>query len=100
MPEEKEWATLTPEEKREVRFKRWLEAPDVEFISPEARKAYRERVQRLQAVLLMKEPDRVPVSLMGGFFPIYYGGSTLHKIPKQKIYETIDYEICPWKSSV
>ncbi len=79
MPEEKEWAALTPEEKREVRFKRWLEAPDIEFISPDAKKAYSERVQRLQAVLLMKEPDRVPVSLMGGNFPIYYGGSTLHK---------------------
>jgi hypothetical protein len=76
---EKKWEELTPEEKREVRFKRWLEAPDVEFVSPEAKKAYRERVERLQAVLLMKEPDRVPVSLMGGSFPIYYGGSTLHK---------------------
>ena len=41
MQEGKEWAALTPEEKREVRFKQWLEAPDIEFISPEAKKINR-----------------------------------------------------------
>ncbi len=70
---------LTPEAKREERFRRWLEAPGVDFVSPEAKQAYRERVQRLQDVLLLKEPDRVPVSVMGGNYPIYYGGSTLHR---------------------
>ncbi|MFC2070698.1 uroporphyrinogen decarboxylase family protein [Chloroflexota bacterium] len=122
----KEWATLTPEEKRAERFKQWLEAPKVEFSSPEAKEAYRERVQRLQAVLLMKEPDRVPVSLMGGNFPIYYGGSTLYKamydyedlcrawrkffydfindtdtfsgpgIYSAKVFEAIDYKMYKW----
>ena len=75
----KEWSDLTPEVKREERFKQWLEAPGVEFSSPEARKAYRDRVKRLQDVLLLKEPDRVPVSLPLGNFPIYYAGTTLHK---------------------
>ncbi len=74
-----EWSKLTPEEKRDERFKRWLEAPGVEFVSPEANEAYRERVQRLQDALLMKEPDRVPVSAMGGNYALYYGGTTLHK---------------------
>jgi hypothetical protein len=126
MQEDKEWATLSPEEKREVRFKRWLEAPDVEFVSAEAKEAYKERVQRLQAVLLMKEPDRVPVSLMGGNYPIYYGGSTLQKamydyedlrrawmkffydfmndtdtfsgpgIYSAKVFEAIDYKMYKW----
>lgn len=74
-----EISRLTPEEKRKERFKRWIEAPGVNFISPEARRLYRERVQRLQDALLMKEPDRVPVSVMGGNYPLYYGGTTLHR---------------------
>jgi hypothetical protein len=77
---EKEWSELTPEEKRKRRFKRWLEEPGVEFSSIEAGKVYRERVKRLQDVLLLKEPDRVPVSLPIGNFPIYYAGSTLQKV--------------------
>src|SRR4030042_4231295 len=74
-----EGAKLTPEEKRTERFKRWLEAPGVAFNSPEAKQAYQERVQRLQDALLMKEPDRVPVSAMGGNYALYYGGTTLHE---------------------
>jgi len=76
---EKKWAELTPEEKREERFKQWLEAPGVKFSSQEAEQAYKERTKRVQDVLLMKEPDRVPVSLGGGNYAIYYGGSTLYK---------------------
>jgi uroporphyrinogen-III decarboxylase len=77
---EKKWEELTPEEKREERFKRWLEAPDIKFASPEAKKAYRERATRLMNVLLLKEPDRVPVSLPAGYFPAYYAGGTLQKV--------------------
>ena len=29
----KEWTEMTPEEKREVRFKRWLDAENVQFVS-------------------------------------------------------------------
>ncbi|HEY93993.1 MAG TPA: hypothetical protein G4O15_03545 [Dehalococcoidia bacterium] len=76
---DKELSKLTPEEKRAERFKRWLEAPGVEFNSPEAKQAYQERVQRLQDALLMKEPDRIPVSAMGGNYALCYGGTTLHE---------------------
>ena len=34
MTNEKKWADLSPEEKREERFKRWLSPADVEFKSP------------------------------------------------------------------
>lgn len=77
---ERKWQELTPEEKRDERFKRWLEAPDIEFKSPEAKKAYQERVARLSNAILLKEPDRVPVQLPVGNFPIYYSGSTLQKV--------------------
>jgi len=76
---EKKWAELTPEEKREERFKQWLTLPDVEFISPEAEKAYKERITRLSKAIRLQEPDRVPVMLPAGNFPIYYGGGTLQK---------------------
>ena len=74
---EKEWAKLTPDEKREERFKRWLSPPDVEFSSPEAEKAYKERVTRFIKTIKLEEPDRVPVMLPAGFLPAYYGGGTL-----------------------
>lgn len=74
------WSQLTPEQKREIRFKRWLEAPGVKFASPAAEKSYRERATRLTNTLLLKEPDRVPVQLPSGNFPAYYDGGTLHRV--------------------
>jgi len=77
---EKKWEELTPEEKRDIRFKNWLETPNIKFNSPEAKKAYQERITRLSNAILLKEPDRVPVQLPVGNFPIYYGGVTLQKV--------------------
>ncbi|HEY33369.1 MAG TPA: hypothetical protein G4O10_09750 [Dehalococcoidia bacterium] len=77
---DKKWEELTPEEKREERFKKWLAAPGVKFTSPEAEKAYKERVTRLGKAIRGEEPDRVPVQLPSGNFPAYYIGSTLQKV--------------------
>jgi len=77
MESEKKWAQLTPYEKQEERFKRWLEAAGVKFNSPEAKKAYQERVTRLIKVIKLEEPDRVPCFLPAGNFPAYYAGTTL-----------------------
>jgi uroporphyrinogen-III decarboxylase len=74
---EKKWPELTPNEKREERFKRWLSPTDVEFSSPEAEKAYERRVTRFIKAIKLEEPDRVPVMLPAGFFPAYYAGGTL-----------------------
>jgi len=74
---EKKWAELTPHEKQEERFKRWLSPRDVQFSSPEAEKAYKERVTRFIKAIKLEEPDRVPVMLPAGFIPAYYGGGTL-----------------------
>jgi uroporphyrinogen-III decarboxylase len=79
METEKKWEELAPQEKREKRFANWLEAPGVKFDSPEAKKGYRERVTRLIKALKRQEPDRVPVSLPAGSFPVYYAGADLHK---------------------
>jgi hypothetical protein len=78
---EKQWAELTPAEKRAARFKKWLSPPDIQFNSPEAEKAYKARVTRLINVIELKTlPDRVPVILPMGFLPAFYSGSSLQAV--------------------
>lgn len=73
------WSALTPEQKREERFKRWL-SPDIVFNSPEAEKLYKERTTRFIKAIKLEEPDRVPVLLPSGFFPAYYAGMNLQTV--------------------
>jgi len=68
---------LTSEQKREKRFGQWLSASDVQFKSPEAKNAYQQRVTRFIKVFKLEKPDRVPVILPAGSFPLYYAGMTL-----------------------
>jgi len=68
---------LTSEQKREKRFKRWLDAKEIEFKNPEAEKAYQQRVTRFIKAIKLEKPDRVPVILPAGSFPLYYAGITL-----------------------
>ncbi|MDH5695068.1 MAG: uroporphyrinogen decarboxylase [Dehalococcoidia bacterium] len=83
---EKQWEELSPDEKREALFQRWLSPQGVEFVSPKAEKAYKERITRIKDVIqLKKAPDRVPVVPIIGFFPAYNAGLT----PKDMMY---DYE--------
>jgi uroporphyrinogen-III decarboxylase len=77
---EKKWADLSPEEKREERFRQWLSAKDIRFASPEAERAYKERVTRFIKVIKLEEPDRVPVMLPAGFFPATYAGNSFKKV--------------------
>ena len=59
---EKKWEGLSPDEKKEELFKRWLSPPGVKFVSPKTEKLYKERVTRIKdAIQLKKMPDRVPV---------------------------------------
>jgi uroporphyrinogen-III decarboxylase len=72
----KEWSAMTPDEKREERFRRWLNPEGVKFNNAAAEKAYKERVTRFIKVMKLEEPDRVPVLLPAGTFPIYEAGMT------------------------
>jgi uroporphyrinogen-III decarboxylase len=76
----KEWSELTPEEKREERFKRWSAPSNINFSSPEAEKAYHSRLKRLADAYLMKEPDRVPAQLPFGILPAYWAGTDLKTV--------------------
>ena len=83
----KTWAELSPEEKREERFKRWLSPPGVSFASPQAEKAYKERVTRFTRAFKLQKPDRVPVILPAiGNYPAYYAGTDLRTV-------MYDYEV-------
>jgi hypothetical protein len=70
------WEKLTWQEKREERFKRWLNPPDVKFVSKEAENLYKQRVTRFIKAIKLEEPDRVPVILPTGNFPAYWAGCT------------------------
>jgi len=92
---------LSPEEKQEALFQRWLspkdpEGNDLQFQSPEAEKAYKETVTRIKdAIQLKKTPDRVPVCILHNWFPGFYAGMT----PQEVMY---DYDKCymAWKKFV
>jgi len=75
----KDWADLTPEEKRQERFQRWL-SPEVKFSSPEAEEAYKTRATRFIKAINLEEPDRVPVMLPAANLPAFYAGGNLKKV--------------------
>jgi len=74
------WKELSPDQKRQARFKRWLEAPGVKFDSKEAEKLYKTRLTRFIKAINLEEGDRVPCSLPVGYFPAYYCGYTLKDV--------------------
>ncbi len=74
------WEKLTWQERREERFKRWLNPKNVKFVSKEAEKQYQARVTRFIKAIRIEEPDRVPVMLPSGYFPAYYAGVSFHDI--------------------
>ena len=77
---EENWAKLSPDEKREARFKRWLSPPGVEFASKEAEKGYKERVTRFIKAFQLKKPDRVPCILPASNYAAYYAGMDLQTV--------------------
>jgi uroporphyrinogen-III decarboxylase len=77
MTTEKKWVELSPKEKLEERFKRWLSPSGVKFSSAEAEKGYKQRVTRFIKAISLEKPDRVPVMLPSGFYPAVYSGGTL-----------------------
>ncbi len=67
---------LRHEEKQEDIFQKWFSPPGISFESPEAEKAYHDRITRVKDAIQLKVPDRVPVYVSGGFFSAYYAGIT------------------------
>ncbi len=90
---EKKWEGMTPDEKQEELFARWMspkdpQGNDLKFQSPQTEKAYKERITRIKdAIQMRKLPDRVPVFVIPSFFPVYNAGLT----PREALY---DYDKC------
>jgi hypothetical protein len=76
----KNWGELTPEQKREERYKKWLAAPGVKFKNKEAETLYKQRVTRFIKAIKLEEGDRVPCMLPVGYFPAYYAGYDLKTV--------------------
>jgi uroporphyrinogen-III decarboxylase len=76
----KKWEEMTWQEKREERFKRWLNPGDVKFVSKQAEERYKARVTRFIKAIKMEEPDRVPCMLPTGYFPAHYAGVSFRTI--------------------
>ncbi len=70
----KSWAELTPEEKRQRRYDSWLNPEGVEFVSPEAEATYKARATRVADAYSLRTPDRVPVSMNMGWYPVAWAG--------------------------
>jgi Uroporphyrinogen decarboxylase (URO-D) len=76
---DKPWAQMTADERRAWRIDQWRN-PDIPFDSPEAEAAYKARVDRLVAAYNLEKADRVPVNLMGGFWPAEWAGMTPYDV--------------------
>ncbi len=76
----KQWMALTADEKKAQRFRWSLDTEGIKFISLDAEKAYKQRVQRFLDVYQVKEPDRVPVSTPPGHLPAYLDGTDFHTV--------------------
>jgi hypothetical protein len=72
---DKPWVEMTPAEKRAWRIDKWRN-PAMPFATPEAEADYKGRVDRLLACINLQEPDRVPVSLTTGWWPVHWAGIT------------------------
>src|SRR5512133_2207594 len=68
-------AELTPEQKLAGRLEAWRN-PGLPFESPEAEAEYKARIDRLIAAIQLRTPDRVPVNVNAGFWPVYRAGMT------------------------
>ena len=77
MEQEKQWADMSWQEKREVRFRKWLNPPNPNFKSPEAEKQYKARATRMMKAVKMEIPDRVPLHIPGQSMVAYNAGHTL-----------------------
>jgi hypothetical protein len=81
---EKKWEQMSADEKQEVAFQKLLspkdpEGNDLKFQSPEAEANYKASITRLKDAIQLKEPDRVPVTVLPSMFPFTNAGMTVEE---------------------
>ena len=58
----------------------WCAAPGADFIDEKAEEAYKRRARRVADVILLKVPDRVPITPSFGMFPALDNGFTCEEV--------------------
>ena len=81
---EKKWEEMSADEKQEEQFRKLLtpkdpEGKDLKFQGSEAEVAYKASINRIKDVIQLKKPDRVPVIIFPGMYPVNYAGITLQE---------------------
>jgi uroporphyrinogen-III decarboxylase len=64
-------------ELQDERFRKWLWAPGIHFVSSQAEEGYKARLTRIIRAIRVEEPDRVPCLLPAGQFPAPNAGITV-----------------------
>jgi hypothetical protein len=77
---EKKWEELSVFERQDQRLQAWASPDGAAFPSPDAEKAFKERAARVKDAIQLKQPDRVPVIALLGFFPAFYAGYTNEEV--------------------
>lgn len=78
------WNELTPKQRQQIRLDIWESGAGVEFASPEAETAYKERARLIRdAFELGKKPKRVPVYSIVGV----YAQRRVGLVPKDNFYD-------------
>jgi hypothetical protein len=72
------WKEMTPQQKQQWRLHNFVNGAGINFTNAEAKKNYMIRAQRFADAYLIKEPDRVPVSLPAGDLPFLQYGLNAH----------------------
>ncbi|MFA5309994.1 MAG: uroporphyrinogen decarboxylase family protein [Dehalococcoidales bacterium] len=79
-----EWKNMTPDERQEAMFAKWISPDGAKYASPQAEKDYKARATRIKdAIQMKKKPDRVPLFILPSFWPATYVGLT----PKDVMYD-------------
>jgi hypothetical protein len=80
---------MTADEKRAWRIDKWRN-PDVPWTSPEAEATYKARCDRLIACWELREPDRVPININAGGWPVNRAGLTPYDAMTDKVAQAME----------
>ncbi|MBN2392054.1 MAG: uroporphyrinogen decarboxylase [Anaerolineae bacterium] len=80
----KEWAKMSADEKQEAAFQKLLAPKDptgnnLQFQSAEAEASYKASIRRIKDAIQLREPDRVPVTVLPSMFPYLNAGMTVEE---------------------
>jgi hypothetical protein len=67
-------------DKTQERLERWCSAPGITFENSEAEEAFKNRTKRMANAVLLKTPDRVPITPTFGMFPALDNGFTCEEV--------------------